>query len=375
MSIGVGASSAALGSSMSLAAMANGGGGVLKRRALVLKNDPEGTGKYMSGLHEIRVRTREEALAVFRSGQRARQVFGTMANRESSRSHGILTLKVVRVHNGAPEDPDSAQVSRLSIVDLAGSERTRNTGTTGDRLKEAGNINKSLMVLGQCLEVLRANQQKMAAPGPLSARKKVAIVPFRHSKLTEIFQSFFVGDGRAVMVVHVNPYDTGFDENSHVMRFSAIAREIQTTAVKVNSFPTLKRQISSQLSAVRNVLTGHHHTGQKIKVVVPVMPKTAVTPVTVATSTSSFSRPTASSNSRTSTALPRPTTRVPSRTPSRPPTRPQTPREAEPEVFEVVEEEIEVIEEDAEEEEDDDHDYLVDYLFEQLKELKTMVSL
>jgi kinesin family protein 20 len=94
----------------------------------------------------VRVRTREEALGVFRSGQRARQVFGTMANRESSRSHGIFTLKIVRIHNGAPHDPESAQVSRLAIVDLAGSERTRNTATSGDRLKEAGNINKSLMV-------------------------------------------------------------------------------------------------------------------------------------------------------------------------------------------------------------------------------------
>ena len=83
---------------------------------------------------------------MFRAGQRARQVFGTLANRESSRSHGIFTIKVIRIHNGAPQDPDSAVVSRLAIVDLAGSERTRNTQTTGDRLKEAGNINKSLMV-------------------------------------------------------------------------------------------------------------------------------------------------------------------------------------------------------------------------------------
>jgi kinesin family protein 20 len=148
---------------MSIAAIANGGGGILKRQALTLKNDPDGNGKYIAGLKEVRVRSREvcdymlrasydladgaqDALSIFRSGQRARQVFGTLANRESSRSHGIFTLRVVRIHNGAPNDPDSAQVSRLAIVDLAGSERTRNTGTTGDRLKEAGNINKSLMV-------------------------------------------------------------------------------------------------------------------------------------------------------------------------------------------------------------------------------------
>jgi kinesin family protein 20 len=54
------------------------------------------------------------------------------------------------------------------------------------------------MVLGQCLEVLRANQQKMAAPTPVGGKKRLAMVPFRHSKLTEIFQNFFVGDGRAV---------------------------------------------------------------------------------------------------------------------------------------------------------------------------------
>lgn len=32
-----------------------------------------------------------------------------------------------------------------------------------------------------------------------------------------------------VMIVNVNPYDTGFDENSHVMRFSALARDVATT--------------------------------------------------------------------------------------------------------------------------------------------------
>lgn len=34
--------------------------------------------------------------------------------------------------------------------------------------------------------------------------------------------------------MNVNPYDTGFDENSHVMKFSALAREISTV---VNNAP------------------------------------------------------------------------------------------------------------------------------------------
>ncbi|KIR99720.1 kinesin family member 20/23 [Cryptococcus deuterogattii 2001/935-1] len=318
-----------LNSSFNMAAMANGGGGVLKRQALSLKNDPDGNGKYIAGLKDVRVRTREEALAVFRSGQNARQVFGTLANRESSRSHGIFTIKVVRIHNGAPEDPDSAQVSRLAIVDLAGSERNKNTHTTGDRLKEAGNINKSLMVLGQCLEVLRSNQQKLAAPSAVGVKKRIAVVPFRHSKLTEIFQNFFVGDGRAVIIINVNPYDTGFDENSHVMRFSASAREVQTTASNRVGLPLLKRQISTQFNAFKHAVSAP----MKIKVTVPVIPKDDG----------------AASRSTKSKIV----------------------AERESQGFVMIEEELEVKEEDAEDEDEEDKDLLVEYLFDQLKEMKT----
>lgn len=163
-------SSSGFGSSHTLSGLGQGG---VKRKALTLKNDADAGGKYVAGLKEIRVWSREEAQAVVAMGQINRQVFGTLANSVSSRSHGVFTIKIVRVHNGAPnvrwpnhpfvnyrlrrlklmsasffdpQDVHSMQSSRLSIVDLAGSERTKNTGNTGERLKEAGNINKSLMV-------------------------------------------------------------------------------------------------------------------------------------------------------------------------------------------------------------------------------------
>lgn len=49
-------------------------------------------------------------------------------------------------------------ISQLSLVDLAGSERTSRTKSAGDRLREAGNINKALMTLRTCMETLRDNQ-------------------------------------------------------------------------------------------------------------------------------------------------------------------------------------------------------------------------
>ena len=53
-------------------------------------------------------------------------------------------------------------ISQLSLVDLAGSERTSRTKSAGDRLREAGNINKALMTLRTCMETLRDNQLNSA---------------------------------------------------------------------------------------------------------------------------------------------------------------------------------------------------------------------
>ncbi|KAJ9119085.1 hypothetical protein QFC22_003576 [Naganishia vaughanmartiniae] len=299
------------GNRMSMAATANGGSGIIKRQALALKNDLDG-GKYVAGLKEIRVKTREEAHAIFKLGQIDRQVFGTGQNQQSSRSHGIFTIKIVKIHNGAPNDAQSAQVSRLSIVDLAGSERTKNTHNAGERLREAANINTSLMTLGQCMETLRANQALLADKS-MQGRRKPAIVPFRHSKLTEMFQGFFAGQGRAVMIVHVNPYDTGFDENSHVMRFSSIAREIQTTAFNKMSIPFMRG-----IDAFRNAVTP-----MKVRVPVPVLKPSRLD---IATPTEQY-----------------------------------------------IEEEMQVQEVDPEDESDYEQDLLVQFLFDEIKELRVKV--
>lgn len=42
---------------------------------------------------------------------------------------------------------------KINFVDLAGSEMTKKTQSEGKTLEEANNINKSLMVLGTCLEL------------------------------------------------------------------------------------------------------------------------------------------------------------------------------------------------------------------------------
>ena len=80
---------------------------VLTRQALALKPSPPSDGidsnvrgKYIGGLRQFRVRDSNQAKALVKVGQFHRKVFGTLANRVSSRSHAMVIIKILRGHRG-----------------------------------------------------------------------------------------------------------------------------------------------------------------------------------------------------------------------------------------------------------------------------------
>ncbi|XP_036453577.1 kinesin-like protein KIF20A [Colossoma macropomum] len=182
-----------------------------RRPALRVCEDSTGN-SYVRDLRWVNVQTTEEASKVLRVGNKNRSAAATKMNQSSSRSHSIFTIKLMRLDGG-----DVQGMSELSLCDLAGSERCNKTRTFGERLKEAGNINNSLLILGKCIAALRNNQNE---------RVKSSYVPFRESKLTRLFQGVFCGRGRASMIVNINQCASTYDETLHVMKFSAVAKEV-----------------------------------------------------------------------------------------------------------------------------------------------------
>ncbi|XP_001868064.2 kinesin-like protein KIF23 [Culex quinquefasciatus] len=203
---------------------------------------------FVHGVTEVEVKTMEEALEVFQIGQKRKRVGHTILNAESSRSHSVFTIRLVQApvdNNGehVVQDRNAVTVSQLSLVDLAGSERTNRTGNTGQRLREAGNINNSLMTLRTCLEILRENQMT-------GGNKKV---PYRESKVTHLFKNYFDGEGHVRMIVCVNPRAEDYDETAQVMKFAEMTQDVQIarpTPVKVDVGLTPGRRKANQLYKV-----------------------------------------------------------------------------------------------------------------------------
>uniref|UniRef100_A0A8C3G7R6 Kinesin-like protein n=1 Tax=Cyclopterus lumpus TaxID=8103 RepID=A0A8C3G7R6_CYCLU len=206
----------------------NGGGTPVRQntefiapQSKTLREDQNHT-MYVSGCVEVEVKSAEEAFQVFWRGQKKRKVANTRLNRESSRSHSVFIVKLAQAPLDADgdnilQDRNQVTVSQLCLVDLAGSERTGRTGAEGTRIREAGNINQSLLNLRTCIEILRENQ--MCGTNRM--------VPYRDSKVTHLFKNYFDGEGKVRMVVCVNPKADDYEETLLVMRFAEMTQEVE----------------------------------------------------------------------------------------------------------------------------------------------------
>ncbi|NWR86888.1 KI20B protein, partial [Furnarius figulus] len=184
-----------------------------KRKTLRLAQDIKGC-SFVKGLQWVQISDSKEAFKLLKLGLKHQSIASTKLNNCSSRSHSIFTVKLLKIEDlGAPR---VTRVNELSFCDLAGSERYTKTRNEGDRLKESGNINTSLLTLGKCINALKNCQQS----------KLQQHIPFRESKLTHFLQGFFSGKGKVYMIVNISQCASAYDETLNVLKFSAIAQKV-----------------------------------------------------------------------------------------------------------------------------------------------------
>merc|ERR1719411_644555 len=161
-------------------------------------------------------------------------------NEHSSRGHTLLTVYIEIESKTIGDNGDTLYITRhgkINFVDLAGSEMVKKTKSSGKALTEANNINKSLMVLGNCISALSK-----------SGDRKVHI-PYRDSKLTKLLADSLSGNGITLMIACVSPARSNLSESSNTLRYAARAKRIKTKPIVVMDprealIVALKREVS-----------------------------------------------------------------------------------------------------------------------------------
>jgi hypothetical protein len=113
------------------------------------------------------------------------------------------------------------------LVDLAGSERASTSGATGTRLREGGNINKSLTTLGRVIACLADIEANPKSPN----KKKEVVIPYRDSVLTYLLRDSLGGNSKTAMIACISPADINIEETLSTLRYADAAKRIKTRAI------------------------------------------------------------------------------------------------------------------------------------------------
>ncbi|AAZ11356.1 kinesin, putative [Trypanosoma equiperdum] len=177
------------------------------------------TGQYIArDATWTRVRSLEESMKLYKKASEMRTTSSTDMNLVSSRSHMIMMMKL---QWDEPSLPGSH--AQLNLVDLAGSERIALSGATGDLMKEAIHINKSLSALGNVVS-------KLVEQAKHKGRR--VHIPYKDSKLTYLLQSSIGGSNLIHFILAVSCSALWRSETNSTIEFGKRALQLVLRPVR-----------------------------------------------------------------------------------------------------------------------------------------------
>ncbi|CAL0313841.1 unnamed protein product [Lupinus luteus] len=181
------------------------------------------------------VKSPSDVIMLMDIGLKNRAISATAMNERSSRSHSVVSIQV----QGKDLNSGSTLFGNLHLVDLAGSERVDRSEVTGDRLKEAQHINKSLSALG---DVIFALSQKSSH------------VPYRNSKLTQLLQTSLGGQAKTLMFVQINSDTNSFSESLSTLKFAERVSGIELGVARSSKEGKDVRELMEQVASMKNII-------------------------------------------------------------------------------------------------------------------------
>ena len=96
----------------------------------------------------------------------------------------------------------------------------------GIRMKEGAHINLSLLALANCINTLCSGAQ---------------YINFRDSKLTRLLKDALSGNCQTVMIAHISPASTCYEESKNTLKYADRAKHLKTKVSKYKGFQSQKK--------------------------------------------------------------------------------------------------------------------------------------
>ncbi|XP_042451273.1 kinesin-like protein KIN-14C isoform X1 [Zingiber officinale] len=221
--------------------------GPQKRLGIWSTTQPNGLAVPDASMHSVN--STSDVLQLMHIGQTNRAVGSTALNERSSRSHSILTVHV----RGVDLKTGSTSRGCLHLIDLAGSERVERSEATGDRLKEAQHINKSLSALGDVIFALA---------------QKNTHVPYRNCKLTQVLQSSLGGQAKTLMFVQINPDNESYSETISTLKFAERVSGVELGAARSNKDGRDVKDLLEQVAFLKDTILKKDEEIERLQMVV-----------------------------------------------------------------------------------------------------------
>ena len=139
------------------------------------------------------------------------------------------------------------------------------TGAIGIRLKEGGNINKSLLTLINVISTL-------ADIGLEENRNRKCYIPYRDSVLTWLLKDSLGGNSKTVMVATISPACINYAETLNTLRYANRAKSIiNKPTVNEDQNVKLIRELRSEIERLTIFINsnGLKHTDEEVKSMQP----------------------------------------------------------------------------------------------------------
>uniref|UniRef100_A0A3Q3AB52 Kinesin-like protein KIF16B n=1 Tax=Kryptolebias marmoratus TaxID=37003 RepID=A0A3Q3AB52_KRYMA len=207
-------------------------------------------GPYVEDLSKHLVQNYSDVEELMEAGNINRTTASTGMNDVSSRSHAIFTINFTQAKFDAEMPCET--LSKIHLVDLAGSERADTTGATGVRLKEGGNINKSLVTLGNVISALADMTQDGVNT---NLKKKSVFVPYRDSVLTWLLKDSLGGNAKTIMIATISPADVNYGETLSTLRYANRAKNIiNKPTINEDANVRLIRELRAEIARLKALL-------------------------------------------------------------------------------------------------------------------------